>query len=241
MFDDLDNDSGYNPQSHGGSSGSSQSSQQNGQSQGGHSQSGGQNRYNGGGYQSGGNYNGGGRKEDVLQDAYIPVAFYVEKDFSDDVKNTFYSLASRMIAKKMTVRINGDDKAFIDRLRSLSEEKVEVYLPWRGFNQIESKKTYNGVTCKDVASRHFLGWEKIPDSVKAILASQVRLIFGDKNNSIAMCLITWSKDGAGKPSEVTKDTGRSGFAIKMAGSFGFPVLNLQRQHAVAVLEKTFSL
>lgn len=152
-----------------------------------------------------------------------------------------FDIASKMIAKKMTVRVNGDDKIFIDRLRTLSDDKVEAYVPWRGFNEIESKRTFNTLTAKHVASLHFLGWEKIPDSVKAILASQVRLMFGDRNNSISLCLITWSRDGASKAAEVSKETGRGSFIVKMASSFGFPVLNLMRPQAQAMVEKTFSL
>lgn len=262
MFEDLDDDSGFNPavinntqdsaQQQYQSSGYNQRNQeqggynsgQYGGGQGGHNNNR-QGGYNAsGGYQQrSGGYGGGGfqRKEDTLQDAYIPVAFYVEKDFPEEIKSQIFDIASKMLGKKMTIRINADDKEFIDRLMALNNEKVEVYLPWRGFNQIESKRTFNTITCKDIAAKHFIGWEKIPDSVKAILAAQVRMMFGDRNNSIALCLITWSKDGASKPMEVNKDTGRVSFVIKMAASYGFPVLNLQRPQALAAAEKTFNL
>lgn len=257
MFEDLDDDSGFKPESVGTqpppqrdyqSSGYNNKPQdqygQNNYQQGGQGGYGGQRQgggYSGGGQRSG--YSGGGfaRKEDVLQDPYIPVALYLEKEFPEDIKNQLYDIASKLIAKKMTVRINADDKAFIDRLRVLNDDKVEVYLPWRGFNQIESKKTFNTVTCKDVAAKHFMGWEKIPDSVKAIIASQVRMMFGDRNNSIALCLVTWSKDGASKATEVNKDTGRGSFIIKMSSSYGFPVLNLQKPQALAAIEKSFNI
>lgn len=190
-----------------------------------------------------GSFGGGGftRKEDVLTDAYIPVAFYIEKDFPEEVKAKMFNLASKMIAKKMTVRINADDKVFIDNLRTLTDDKLEVYLPWRGFNELESKRTFNTLTAKHVASIHFGAWDKLTDPIKAILSSQVRLVFGDRNNSIALCVVTWSKDGASKLSEVSKDTGRSSFVIKMSSSYGFPVLNLQRPHVPSLIESTFSL
>lgn len=267
MFEDLDNDSGFNPQtSHqptppvapqtGNQPPVQSAYSKDNQSYNNPPNSGGYNNNNqGGGYQQksynqksqGGGYSGGGggggfqRKEDVLQDAYMPVSFYVEKEFPEEVKNQIFDIASKMIAKKMTVRINGDDKVFIDRLKVLTDDKLEVYVPWRGFNEIDSKRTFNTITSKHIASQHFMGWDKIPDSVKAIIASQVRLVFGDRNNSIALCLITWSRDGASKASEVTKDTGRGSFIIKMASSFGFPILNLMRPQTQAVIDKTFSL
>lgn len=229
MFEDLDGDSGFNPQVV--ETPPPYQQRQN---------TGYGNQQRQGGYQQGGKppFN---PKDDPVQDAYIPISFYTEKDFPEDVKTTLYNLATKLIAKKYTVRINADDKPFIDRLRALSEDKVEVYLPWRGFNEIESKKTFNTNTCKDIASKHFLGWEKIPDSVKAILASQVRLIFGDKNTSISLCLVTWTRDGVSKGSEVSKDTGRASFIIKMASHYGFPILNMSKPQAGTVMEKTFNL
>lgn len=199
-----------------------------------------------GGYGGGGGGGYGGKppfnpKDDPIQDAYIPVALYVEKDYPEDIKTAMFNFVSKLASKNYVIRINADDKVFIDRLRTLVGEKLEVYLPWRGFNEIESKKTYNTNTCKDVASKHFLGWEKIPDSVKAILSSQVRMVFGDKNSSIILCLVIWSKDGASKGSEVTKETGRGGFIIKMASHYGFPIMNMSKPQAAAILEKTFSL
>ena len=192
-----------------------------------------------------GSYGGGGggfaRKEEVVEDPYFPIAFYVEKDFPDEVKNQLFALADRMIAKKMTIRINADDKAFIDRLKVLTDKHLEIYLPWRGFNEIDGKRTWNTLTSKHVASQHFLGWEKIPDSVKAMLAAQVRMVFGDKNNSIILCLVTWSRDGASKVLEVTKDTGRGSFIIKMAATYGFPVLNVMKPQSQLIIEKTFNL
>jgi hypothetical protein len=260
MFEDLDGpDSGYSPQqasaapapsSYGGNT--SQTGQPYGNSSGGYGGSQNQGGYNkgGGGYggqrqggYGGGQRQGGGfqRKPDELQDPYVAIGLYVEKTFPQEVKEEFFTLASKCLSKKMVVRINADDPEFIQRLQQLSREKVEIYLPWRNFNDLESKHTYNTLTANHTAQMHFSGWEKIPDAVKAMLAAQVRLVFGDRNNSAVLCVLTWSPDAASRSSEVSKETGRAGFLIKMASSFGFPVLNLKRPQAVAAFEKSFSL
>ena len=204
-----------------------------------------QNNQGGGGYNKQ-SYGGGGggnfqRKEDVLQDAYLPVAVYVDKDFTDEAKESLYNIASKLIARKYTVRVYGTDKDFVERVRSLSSQFVEVYLPWRNFNEIDSKHTFNTLTAKDMARQNFSGWDKVPDAVKGILAGQVRMIFGDRNNSISMCLITWSADGASRAPEVTKDTGRASFIIKLAATFGFPVLNISKQSSGPIIERTFGI
>lgn len=201
---------------------------------------------NSGGWQ--GNKGGGGgnrgawpKKEDKVEKPYVPVTIYVDREFPPEVKNSLYNISSKLIAKGITVRVNGDDKDFLAKLQALSDLHVEVYIPWRNFNEIDSKHYFNTLTSKDIATKHFQAWDRIPDAVKAMLARNVRMVFGDKNNSITLCLITWSKDGASRVSEVTKDTGKSSFIIKVASSYGFPVVNIAKQTAENILEKTFGL
>lgn len=236
MFEDLNDNSGFTPQSVTEAQPSKPSYQGNGQSGGGQQNSYSQNRSYGGG--GGGNFQ---RKEDVVQEPYLPVVVFVDKEFTEEAKTSLYNIASKLIAKGYTVRIFGDDKGFVDRVCAISTKFVEVYLPWRGFNEIDSKHTFNALTCKDIAAKHFSAWEKIPDAVKAILASQVRMVFGDRNNSVAMCVITWTKNGESRGPEVTKETGRIGFLIKMASSYGFPILNISKQSSGPIIERTFGI
>lgn len=235
MFDDLDDNSGFSPAA------ASEQPEKKPAYQPSNNQ--GQNRSYGGGGNGYGNGGGGSfqRKEDSVQDPYLPIVIFVEQDFPEEAKTSLYNIASKLIAKGFTIRVYGTDKAFVDRVAALSSKFVEVYLPWRNFNEIDSKHTFNGLTCKDIAQKNFIAWEKIPDAVKGILSGQVRLIFGDRNNSVAMYIITWTKDGASRGPEVTKDTGRCGFLIKMASSYGFPVLNISKQSSGQFLERTFGI
>lgn len=236
MFDDLNDNSGFSPEAASKPPAENRSSYQD-RPQG---NSYGQNRPQGGGGYGGG---GGGfqRKEDKVDDPYLPIAVFVDKEFSEQAKTSLFHIASKLIAKGYTVRIFGDDKEFVQKVTAVSTKFVEVYLPWRNFNEIESKHTWNTLTAKDIAAKQFSGWDKIPDAVKGILASQVRIIFGDRNNSPVMSLITWSRDGATRASEVTKDTGRVGFIIKMASSYGFGVLNIAKESSGAIIERTYGI
>lgn len=197
---------------------------------------------------NGGNKGGGGgggqffkKKEDKVEKPYIPVTVFVDREFPPEVKTSLYNISSKLIAKGITVRVNGDDKDFVTKIQALSDLHVEVYIPWKNFNEIDSKHYFNSLTSKDVANKHFQAWDRIPDAVKALLARNVRMVFGDKNNSITLCLITWSQDGACRVGEVTKETGKSSFIIKVASSYGFPVVNIAKQTAENILEKTFGL
>lgn len=248
--------SGYqqNRQEQGGYNGGQQSGgggyQQRQQGGGGYNSGGGGGGYSGGQQGGGGGYQqrqqGGGaggfqRKPDEVAPPYLPVVLFVEKETPPEAKQKFYHLASKLIGKGYTVRLNSDDPEFVKQVMALSSKNVELYLPWRGFNQLESKHTFNTLTSKDVAQRNFQGWEKIPDSVKAILAAQVRMVFGDRNNSIALMVITYSGDGASRIAELTKDTGRTSFLIKMACTYGFSVVNMGKQSSESLLQKYFDL
>ena len=202
---------------------------------------------NGNGYQNKPNYqnrnNGGGfqKKEEVIEEPYVPVGIYIDREFPTEVKQNLIRLASRLINKNVVVRYNADDIDVHGPISQLSNKKTEAFTPWKNFNNIESKHYYNTETAKHVASTNFAGWDKVPDAVKAMLARNVRIVFGDKNRSVVLCLITWSPDGASRAAEVTKDTGRSGTIIKLASTYGIPVINLAKPNAEAILEKTFNL
>lgn len=196
-----------------------------------------------GGYQQRQGGGGGGfqRKPDEVSPPYLPIAFMVEKEMPAEVKQKFLQLASKLIGKGYTIRINADDPEFVGQLQAMSHKNVELYLPFKNFNQLESKFYWNTLTAKDMAQRNFEAWDRIPDVIKAILAAQVRMLFGDKNNSIAMSVITFSQDGASRVAEITKDTGRVSYIIKMACRYGFPVVNLGKQSSETLLQKHFDL
>ncbi len=195
-------------------------------------------------------YSGGGgnknfskfqKKEEVVEDPYKPVTMFIDKDFPTEIKDKLCRIAGRFLNKGFTVRINGDDKEVVTKLRSLSDKHVEVYTAWKGFNDIESKHYYNTLTSKHLAQVGFQAWDKIPDVVKSMLARNVRMVFGDKNNSITMVVITWGPGGATKTIEVTKDTGRAGNIIKMASSHGFSVVNVSKDNAEDILDRYFNI
>lgn len=192
------------------------------------------------------NYGGGGgggfkRKEEVIEDPYVPVSVYIDRDFPPEIKQRLVAIASKLIAKGITVRYNGDDKDAHEALSNMSKKLVEVYVPWRNFNEVDTKHYWNTKTSMHLAQTNFFAWDKIPDAVKSMLARNVRMIFGDKNNSICSALITWSPDGATKAPEVTKDTGRSSFIIKLAATYHFPVINLGKEGSETLVGKVFDL
>lgn len=190
---------------------------------------------------SGGGGGGFQKKEDVVEDPYLPVAVYVDRDFPPQVKDQLFKVITTLTNAGITVRVNGDDREFYDRISTLPGKNIEVYTPWKGFNDIDTKHYFNMETSKHMASINFAAWDKIPDVVKSMLARNVRMIFGGKNNSIVKCLVTWSPDGVSKSAEITKDTGKGSFMIGLASKYYFPVINLGKAGAEDMLARVFNL
>lgn len=182
------------------------------------------------------------KKAEVVTDIpYTPIAFFLDRDFPPEVKDRFYKYINKLISKNTVIRINGDDKDFILKLLELGYDKLEVYIAWKNFNDIESKFYYNTETSKMIAAKYNPGYEKLPDAVKALLARNARLLFGEKNNSCALSLITWSKDSAARLIDITRETGRATHVIRMALSNYISVLNINRENADIIFNKSFRL
>lgn len=208
---------------------------------------------NNGGYQQRSGGNGGGnnswkggsgnfqKKEEVVEEPYCPVAVFIDRDFPEDIKAKLQAVISKLINKGYTVRYNGDTMATHNQISNLSRKLTEAYTPWKGFDEIESKHYWNTKTSEHMAMTNFPAWDKIPNVVKAMMSRNVRMLFGDKNNSIVKCLVTWSPDGASKSLEVTKDTGRPSFIIGLASKYNFPVINLGKEGAEQALERALGL
>ena len=181
------------------------------------------------------------RKPEVEEEPYVPVSIFIDKDFPMEVKKELVSFANKLIQKGVTVRFNADEAEIFKIITDISTDKTEAYVPWKGFNDIQSKHYWNTVTAKAIAQANFVAWEKVPDLVKALMARNVRLLFGDKNNSPTKLLITWSPDGANKQSQVTRDTGRASFIIGLASKYYFPVLNVKNEEDKNELIRTYQL
>lgn len=69
----------------------------------------------------------------------------------------------------------------------------------------------------------------LPDDEKRweVVANQV--VLGSSGDDLAKLLITWTPDGATKPSEFTERTGHVARYLKLTDRFGIPVLNLARR------------
>ena len=192
-----------------------------------------------GGYQNnGGGYNGGGgfqKKAPVDIDAplpepvfYKPYAVVGNKEFPTDLIPKLTSIVKKLDSLGYTAR-TGSMKGLDVCVEELTTN-VELQLPWKNFNNKESKNTYSSPEILAIAKSLQPGFDELALPIKGFLAKNVRVLLGGKGISRAIFLLCHSEDGADSARQVTSRTASVGHAIKVADKFNIPVFNLKNDN-----------
>ena len=106
----------------------------------------------------------------------------------------------------------------------------EIYLPWPNFQGLQgvgiidspAKEAYQ------IAERFHPKWSVLRSSVQALHARNVHQVLGMDLKTPSMLVICWTPDGAETLEETSIETGGTGTAIRIASSYGVPVVNMAR-------------
>lgn len=188
-----------------------------------------------GGYQNnGGGYNSGGfqKKAPVDRNAplpepvfYKPYAVVGNKEFPTDLIPKLTSIVKKLDSLGYTAR-TGSMKG-LDVLVEEMTTNVELQLPWKNFNDKESKNTFSSPEILAIAKSLQPGFDDLALPIKGFLAKNVRVLLGSKGISRAVFLLCHSEDGVDTARQVTSRTASAGHAIKVADKFNIPVFNLK--------------
>ncbi len=192
-----------------------------------------------GGYQNnGGGYTGGGdfqKKAPVDRDAplpepvfYKPYAVVGNKEFPTDLIPKLTSIVKKLDSLGYTAR-TGSMKGLDVCVEEITTN-VELQLPWKNFNNKESKNTYSSPEILAIAKSLQPGFDELALPIKGFLAKNVRVLLGGKGISRAIFLLCHSEDGADSARQVTSRTASVGHAIKVADKFNIPVFNLKNDN-----------
>lgn len=238
MFDESTNDYGSERRSdHGGGGYDNRRGDSGGYSKDGNG--GGYNKGNSGGYNNGGNgggYNrggggGGGRKFTPKPEPdypYLPIAIVLDDHAPEHVVRQAIELSQRLSRAGYTIRTRGGCKADIAIIDN-QPRHVELHLPWSGFEGLESKIAWQGERTEAVGRALMQNWDTLVREKKSLgrlLGSYIRTVFGQKGDSVALALVTWSEDKAEIRRDVTSQTGRTSTAMLAAHFARIPVYNL---------------
>jgi len=205
---------------------------------------------NNSGYQGGGQggfKGGGGRRfqaKEVDLDTfkiYKPVAMMSNQNAPDNIVNDFKALADILVMNQFVPRITTGGNVDDALLKELNGESPEIYIPWKDFNNINSKFYFNDKVSQHVAKMFHRSYDTLKPAVQAFLARNVRQVMGEKVKSYSLAAVIWTQDGAEEISEVTPTTGNMAHVISVARAACIPVFNLGKPDAKARLIKYLRL
>lgn len=177
------------------------------------------------------------KPEDVV--LYKPYTVTANKEIPDNVLENIKKIIKELEIKGYILRtggMDGPEDAF-----EKSTSKKEIYLPWRGFAEKESKFTYAHPAAKILAARYQSGFDGLKNFVQAFLIKNVRIVLGTETKSPSLFMIVWTEDGAESLSEKSVRTGNSGHAIAIASDLGIPIFNFGKPDAEQRLRKYLNL
>jgi len=142
-------------------------------------------------------------------------------------------LAARLGQLGWTLRTGGNpgaDQAWEAGARR-GRGKVELYLPWPFFERYNPRSA--GVVLAEpseealeAAARLHPFWGKMSKAGQKIVARYHHVVLGQDLRDPVDFIICWTPDGAEGSREVSKATGDTSQAIRLADGWGIPVINL---------------
>lgn len=137
------------------------------------------------------------------------------------------------------VTTGNDMDAFIEK--ELNGSFFELYIPWKDFNNKQSKFYFNDPLSKHVAKMFHRTFDTLKPAVQAFLARNVRMVLGEKLKSYSLFVLVWSEDGAEQTKDISFKTGNVSHIISVARALHIPVFNLQHSNTKERLIKYLRL
>lgn len=107
----------------------------------------------------------------------------------------------------------GADTAF-----SNGSTNKQIFLPWKGFNNLESEYTSASDKAFEIASKVHPAWNRCSRGAKLLHARNIHQVLGPNLKENSDFVICWTEGG--------KDIGGTATAIKLAKHLGIKVYNL---------------
>ena len=189
----------------------------------------------GGGFQKkpyGGGAGGGFRRNDQDVDLtnytlYKPFSVICNDNAPPEILDRAKEVILHLINHGFTARASCVASSEKEILEFIPEDKVEVYIPWKDFDNRNSKFYFNDKVSQHIARMFHKAYDTLKGPIQAFLAKNVRMVLGEKAKSRSTLVIVWSEDGATDTRQITFKTGNVSHPIAIANAVHIPVFNLQ--------------
>lgn len=162
---------------------------------------------------------------------YLPYTIHLNPNFPAQKLDELCAIVKRFSEFGYTLRIGGGNE--FEMALEPHAQRLELYLPWKGFNQRESKFSYNSESAKKLAALFHPGFEQLNYPIQAFIARNVRMMVGSNLKSPTLALIVYSEDGATKLQDIGQKTATARTVITLANYLRIPVFNLANENALA--------
>ena len=152
----------------------------------------------------------------------------------DEVLRTMSALATVLAHEGWTLRsggADGADAAFAEGVPAEHRGRVEIFVPWRGYNGVEGPGSVLMDRMQFQAAERFVSafhdaWQRCGSGARKLHARNAAIIHGANLKEPVDAVICWT------PNAVT--VGGTATGIRMAREHGIPVFNLARHSAAEV-------
>lgn len=157
---------------------------------------------------------------------YLPYTGVGSRTTPPEVMKQIAKISQTLFENGYTLRSGGADGADF-AFESCARTKKEIFLPWEGFNNNQSKYNSVGPKALELAASTHPAWKNLTTPVRKLMARNCYQVLGVKLDSPSLFLLCWTEDGAEAEYQVTASTGGTGFAIRLACKNNIPVMNLK--------------
>jgi len=134
--------------------------------------------------------------------------------------------AARFLADRgWTLRTGGADGADA-AFAAGAGDRVELYLPWPGFNRHQGGIVRPTEGAIAMARRVHPAWGRLKRGARLLHARNCHQVLGRGLDAPAAFVLCWTPDGARSAEECSVETGGTATAIRIASEHGIPVFNL---------------
>jgi hypothetical protein len=141
---------------------------------------------------------------------------------------TMERLGTLLATQGYTVRsgaADGADMAF-EKGAVAANGSTEIWLPWKGFNKHTDTGLYPEQIHYNLASTIHPAWDYLSQGPRALHARNTGQVLGKDLQTPVQFVLCYTPDGAESERKISKNTGGTGTAIRVADRFNIPVINM---------------
>lgn len=146
-----------------------------------------------------------------------------------EILRAMTSAATQLSAHDLVLRsgaAHGADAAFE---LGADPEKVQIFLPWKGFNN-HSSPYHNPLSdAFTIAEHHHPAWDKLTPAIRQLMARNVHQVLGPCLQDPVLFVLCWTPNGNG--------SGGTGQALRVAKTYGIPVYDMGSMELGGIAER----